>query len=137
MNEAPPNSHYTALSNATRLPSAVETLVEFFGSRDVEAYFVGGVVRDTLMGRKSEDIDIAVSVDAVTIGRELADALGTHCVSLHDEWQLARVALNDAEWSGYVDIAPIRGDIKQDLHRRDFTINAMALPVERRALRGF
>ena len=129
MNEAPPISHYTALSNATHVPSAVETLVEFFGSRDVEAYFVGGVVRDTLMGRKSEDIDIAVSANAVAIGRELADALGTHCVSLHDEWQLARVVVHYAEWSGYVDIAPIRGDIKQDLHRRDFTINAMALPM--------
>ena len=129
MNEAPPNSHYTALSNATRLPSAVETLVDFFGGRKVEAYFVGGVVRDVLVGRQAEDIDIAVSANAVAIGRELANALGTHCVSLHDEWQLARVALNDAEWSGYVDIAPIRGDIKQDLHRRDFTINAMALPV--------
>ena len=129
MNEAPPISHYTALSNATRLPSAVETLVEFFGSREVEAYFVGGVVRDTLMGRKSEDIDIAVSVDAVTIGRELAEALGTHCVSLHDEWQVARVVLNDAEWPGYVDIATIQGDIERDLCRRDFTINAMALPM--------
>ena len=129
MNEAPPNSHYTALSNATRLPSAVETLVEFFGSRDVEAYFVGGVVRDTLMGRKSEDIDIAVSVDAVTIGRQLAEALGTHCVSLHDEWQVARVVLNDAEWSSNVDIATIQGDIEWDLCRRDFTINAMALPM--------
>ena len=129
MNEAPPISHYTALSNATRLPSAVETLVEFFGSREVEAYFVGGVVRDMLMGRKSEDIDIAVSVDAVTIGRELAEALGTHCVSLHDEWQVARVVLNDAEWPGYVDIATIQGDIERDLCRRDFTINAMALPM--------
>ena len=104
-------------------------LVEFFRSRDVEAYFVGGVVRDMLMGRKSEDIDIAVSVDAVTIGRELAEALGTHCVSLHDEWQVARVVLNDAEWSGYVDIATIQDDIERDLCRRDFTINAMALPM--------
>ena len=129
MNEAPPISHYTALSNATHVPSAVETLVEFFGSRDVEAYFVGGVVRDTLMGRKSEDIDIAVSVDAVTIGRQLAEALGTHCVSLHDEWQVARVVLNDAEWSSNVDIATIQGDIEWDLCRRDFTINAMALPM--------
>ena len=129
MNEAPSISHYTALSDATHVPSAVETLVEFFGSRDVEAYFVGGVVRDTLMGRKSEDIDIAVSVDAVTIGRELAEALGTHCVSLHDEWQVARVALNDAEWSSNVDIATIQGDIERDLCRRDFTINAMALPM--------
>ena len=129
MNEAPPNSHYTALSNATRLPSAVETLVDFFGGRKVEAYFVGGVVRDTLMGRKSEDIDIAVSVDAVTIGRQLAEALGTHCVSLHDEWQVARVVLNDAEWSSNVDIATIQGDIEWDLCRRDFTINAMALPM--------
>ena len=127
MNEAPSISHYTALSNAA--PSAMEMLVEFFGGRDVEAYFVGGVVRDTLMGRKFDDIDIAVSLDAVTIGRELAEALGTHCVSLHDDWHVARVALNDVEWSGYIDISTMQGDIERDLCRRDFTINAMALPM--------
>ena len=130
MNEAPSICHYTDLSDALRLPPVVSRLVEFFDSRDSVAYIVGGAVRDAVMGRDSEDLDVALSGDAYLAGREIAEAFGGRCAPLNDERQVARVALHDADWSGYVDVAAIQGcGIEQDLRRRDFTINAMAAPL--------
>ena len=130
MNEAPSISHYADLSDALRLPPVASRLVEFFGSRDAVAYIVGGAVRDAVLGRDSEDLDVALSGDAYLAGREIAEAFGGRCVPLNDEWQVTRVVLHDADWSGHVDVAAIQGcSIEQDLRRRDFTINAMAVPL--------
>ncbi len=104
---------------------------EYSHGSGVDAYLVGGILRDTLMGRGAEDVDIAVSADAGRVGRNLAAALDGHYVPLHDEdkWQVARVVLRDSGVHRYIDIATIHGDIEQDLRKRDFTINAMALPI--------
>ena len=135
MNEAPVISPYTALSHAMRLPPVVGRLVEFFGVRDVEAYLVGGAIRDALMGRDVEDIDVAVDADAYSVGMEVADAFNGSCARLHDDWQVARVAIPEDGRLFLIDIATFGGDIERDLHRRDFTINAMGMPM-RAALDG-
>ena len=93
MNEAPVISPYTALSYAMRLPPMVGRLVEFFGARDIEAYIVGGAIRDALMCREAEDVDVAVDADAYPVATEIAEALNGSCARLHDEWQVARVAI--------------------------------------------
>ena len=130
MNEAPSISHYADLFDALRLPPVVNRLAEFFVSNRYDAYLVGGAVRDALTGREVEDIDIAVNGDALRVSAELAESLAGHCVPLHSDWQVARVALPDADRRGHVDIAAIQGcGIEQDLRRRDFTINAMGLPL--------
>ena len=131
MNESPPIPRYTVLPDAVRLPPVVNRLVEFFDSENYDAYLVGGAVRDTLMGRNAEDIDLAVCGDAYSVGRQIADALGGRCARLNDERQVARVTLRDADWTGNVDVAAIRGgNIERALLRRDFTINALALPMD-------
>ena len=129
MNEAPVISHYTALSHAVRLPPVVGRLVEFFGVRDVEAYLVGGAIRDALMGRDVEDIDVAVDADAYSVAAEVADAFNGSCARLHDDWQVARVAIPEEGRLFFIDITTFESDIERDLHRRDFTINAMAVPM--------
>ena len=135
MNEAPPIPRYTALPHAMRFPPVVQRLASFFAEMDsanasIDAYLVGGVIRDTLMGRGVDDIDIAVNKDAYTVGNEIANALGGSCVRLHDDWQIARVAVSDCGGAvGFVDITTYQGGIEQDLRRRDFTINALGLPV--------
>ncbi len=129
MNEAPVISPYTALSYAMRLPPVVGRLVEFFGVRDIEAYIVGGAIRDALMGRKVEDVDVAVNADAYPVGMEIAEALNGSCARLHDDWQVARVAIPEEGRLRLIDIATFESDIERDLRRRDFTINAMAVPV--------
>ncbi len=129
MNEASVISSYSALSYALRLPPVVGRLVEFFGARDVKAYLVGGAVRDALMGCEAEDIDVAVHADAYSTALELAEALNGRCAQLHDDLQVARVAIPEEGGLRFIDMVTFEGDIELDLQRRDFTINAMALPM--------
>jgi len=99
-------------------------------------YLVGGAVRDLLLGRGRADIDLVVEGDAAV----LAERLGAEVTS-HERFGTAKVALNGHE----VDIAGARSesyprpgalpvvvggaDLADDLRRRDFTINAMAIPL--------
>ena len=129
MNEAPVISPYTALPYAMRLPPVVGRLVEFFAGRDVEAYLVGGAIRDALMGCEAEDIDVAVNADAHSVAAEIAEALGGDCARLHDDWKVARVAIPEEGGIRFIDIATFESGIERDLRRRDFTINAMAVPM--------
>ena len=135
MYEAPSISRYTALPHAMRFPPVVQRLAAFFAGRrsadaSIDAYLVGGVIRDTLMGCAVLDIDIAVNRDAYAVGSEIANALGGNCVRLHDDWQIARVAvIDEGAAAGIVDITTYQGGIEQDLRRRDFTLNAMGLPI--------
>ena len=130
MHESHPSSDSTLLSRTLRFPPLVSKLADFFDGRDGEAYLVGGVVRDALLGIEAEDVDIAVAGDAFSVGGQIADAFGGRCVLLHCDWQVARVVMSQNDCKGNVDIAAIRGDIGSDLHGRDFTINAMAMPMD-------
>jgi tRNA nucleotidyltransferase (CCA-adding enzyme) len=99
-------------------------------------YLVGGAVRDLLLGHGRADIDLVVEGDAA----ELAARLGADVVS-HERFATAKVGLDGHE----VDIAAARSEtyphpgalpvvepaagVEADLARRDFTINAMAIPL--------
>ena len=100
-------------------------------------------MRDRLMGRGTgTDIDLAVKGDAVALGRELADSLGGSPTPLSVPRGMMRIVVagngrggrdagNDDEskdWS--IDLTGYDEDIEKDLARRDFTINAMAVPLE-------
>jgi len=106
------------------------------------AYLVGGAVRDLMLGIASPDLDIAVEADAHATARALAERLGG-VVREHDRFATATVYLDANLW---IDIAQTRtetyptpgslpvvnpAELVDDLRRRDFTINAMAV-----ALRG-
>jgi tRNA nucleotidyltransferase (CCA-adding enzyme) len=103
-------------------------------------YLVGGAVRDVLMGEPNFDVDIAVEGDGIALGEALAEALGGRVVP-HDRFGTAIVVYK----GGRVDVATARTEfydspgalptveqasIRQDLYRRDFTINAMAASVK-------
>jgi poly(A) polymerase len=107
-----------------------------------QGYIVGGFIRDLLLERETNDIDIAVSGDATSIAREVAKEIGGKFVLLDDVNNVARVVViedeqprgtsqnqesHGAEW--HFDFSPFTGDIESDLARRDFTINAMALEL--------
>ena len=101
-------------------------------------YLVGGAVRDLLLGRGRTDIDLAIEGDATA----LATRLGGEVVE-HERFATAKVRLGEHE----VDIATARAEtyphpgalpdveptagIAEDLARRDFTVNAMAIPLRR------
>ncbi len=84
-------------------------------------------MRDALMGRQSHDVDAAVRGDVLALGQELARRLGGSFVPLDPMRGVARVVCRDG--GPTVDLASMEGTVEQDLARRDFTIDAMALPV--------
>lgn len=93
------------------------------------AYVVGGAVRDVLLGRRARDLDIAVAGDAVAFARRIAAVLGGRFVELDGENGVARIVLDEGDVR-YIDVAQLRGALQEDLRRRDFTIDALAVPLE-------
>jgi tRNA nucleotidyltransferase (CCA-adding enzyme) len=99
------------------------------------AYLVGGAVRDLLLGGSRADLDVVVEGEV----RPLAEALGGE-VTEHERFETATVRVGEL----VVDLARSRAEsyerpgalptvspapIRDDLARRDFTINAMAVPL--------
>ena len=88
-------------------------------------YLVGGSVRDALLKRKREylDLDFIILDQAVSIARNIAKEYQAGFVVLDAERKIARVVFKGTT----VDFAEIEGDsLEEDLWRRDFTINAIA-----------
>jgi tRNA nucleotidyltransferase (CCA-adding enzyme) len=119
---------------------AVFEAVQAVGEGFEGVYLVGGAVRDLLMDEPSFDVDIAVEGDGIAFGRALARALGGRVVP-HEKFGTA-VVVHDG---GRVDVATARTEfydypgalpaveqasIRQDLYRRDFTINALAVSLK-------
>ncbi len=106
------------------------------------SYLVGGFVRDLLLGAGNFDIDIVVEKDAIGLARIFADRTNGSLVK-YEKFKTAKVILKD---KSKIDFATAReehyeypaalptvefGTIKQDLFRRDFTINAMAVMLNK------
>jgi putative nucleotidyltransferase with HDIG domain len=93
------------------------------------AYVVGGFVRDWLLGRKTDDIDIAVKGDALSVAQEVARALDGKYVLLDEINKIARVVItSERHW--HLDFTSFSNDIQDDLTRRDFTIDALAVDLQ-------
>ena len=94
--------------------------------QNVEAYIVGGFVRDVLMGKKSPDRDLILcNCDVEKFSRELADKLNAHFIELDPINKIYRIVLENK--IDYIDITmPIENDFEKDIKRRDLTINAIA-----------
>ncbi len=102
---------------------------------ETPVYLVGGAVRDLLLGRERTDLDVAVEGDAAALGRRLGGE-----VREHERFATATVPLDGRE----LDLATARSEtyrspgalpqvrpasLTEDLGRRDFTVNAMAVPL--------
>jgi putative nucleotidyltransferase with HDIG domain len=97
--------------------------------RGERAWVVGGAVRDRLLGRPVLDLDIAVEGDARAIARHLALVAGGPVFQLSGQFGAWRVHAPDRVWQ--IDVAVLQGDsIEDDLAQRDFTINAIAEPLD-------
>lgn len=91
----------------------------------VEAYVVGGAVRDDLLGRQVVDVDVSTP-DAEVAARIYAGLAKGAVFPLSERHGAWRVAFRDGRT---VDFTPLTGSIEDDLRTRDFTINAIAQPV--------
>jgi tRNA nucleotidyltransferase/poly(A) polymerase len=94
--------------------------------RGEEAWVVGGAVRDEFLCRPVVDLDIACR-DPQEAGRAYARRSGGFLFSLSERHGAWRVAL---EGGRTVDFTPLRNGIRDDLATRDFTINAIAAPLQ-------
>ncbi len=125
-----PGSHFHwPGDNPVETPGLISQVFAFLNGKGVEAYIVGGFIRDTLLGRPSEDIDLAVKADSRTLALELAETIGFTFVPLDAERGVYRLVYGEKGSQFEIDISTIRGDINRDLSERDFTIDAMALPA--------
>jgi len=125
------------------LPPPVLALIKIAGKEAAnmgqELYIVGGVVRDLFLARINYDFDLVIEGDAVSLAKKLAGDTGAK-LTVHERFGTAKLIY--PEFS--LDLATARsetysrpgalpsvkpGSLKDDLIRRDFSINAMALHV--------
>ncbi len=95
-------------------------------------WLAGGPVRDLLLGRRLHDWDFAVTHHAMQLARKVADALNAAYYPLDKSRDTGRVVAK-APNSQLItlDFAALRGNtLEQDLHLRDFTINAIAMQLD-------
>lgn len=128
----------------TRLPARIQHLLREIGAlaseQEIDAYVVGGFVRDLLLGVENLDVDVVVERDAFLLAEAVAQRLGG-VVTGHRRFGTAKVTLPDGQ---KVDIATARSEsygrpgalpevepssIRDDLRRRDFTFNALAIQI--------
>ena len=109
---------------------AVCRIRDLLASQGVQAYLVGGFLRDLLLGVATRDIDLAVEGDASHLARVLADRLDGSFVPLGERHQMARAVFSMQGEVWQIDVAALQGTVLDDLKRRDFTIDAMALPLD-------
>jgi tRNA nucleotidyltransferase (CCA-adding enzyme) len=130
-----------------RLPQERLSLLRELGNladeEGVSLYLVGGVVRDLLLKRMDWDLDLAVEGDGISFARLVADRYGAG-LAVFERFATARLAFPDGL---KMDIASTRREsyaqpavlptvqpasIEEDLFRRDFTINAIAVQLNPR-----
>lgn len=120
------------------LPAPVEKIITKLNEHGFEAYAVGGCVRDTLLGRNPEDWDITTSALPEQVKALFPRTVdtgilhGTVTVLMQGEGYEVTTYRIDGEYEdgrhpNQVEFTP---DLREDLRRRDFTINAMAYSRE-------
>ena len=137
----------TAVPLKPRIPQRWLPLLREVGAlaaaEDAAAYAVGGCVRDWLLGRPVRELDVMVEGDSLAAARALASAhRGT--VREHPQFLTATVEYHAGRRRQRVDVAACRqetyrapaayprvspGTLHDDLRRRDFTVNAMAMSL--------
>jgi poly(A) polymerase len=98
--------------------------------KDLEAYIVGGAVRDALLGRPISDLDLITPIDPTSLAKTFARQINGHWFWLDEERRQSRVVVSKNDTPLYYDFARFRApDLKRDLLDRDFSVNALALPL--------
>jgi tRNA nucleotidyltransferase (CCA-adding enzyme) len=138
-----PNKMNLAGSIKELLPENVVSLIRRAGEaarkQQQRLYLVGGVVRDILLERHNLDLDLVVEGDAIKLALEIASyerakvTVHPHFGTAKLRWPDRSLDLTTARSETYTKPGALPtvkpGTIKDDLSRRDFTINAMAIAL--------
>ncbi|MBU2221580.1 MAG: hypothetical protein KJ722_03075, partial [Candidatus Omnitrophica bacterium] len=118
----------------------IAVLRRLAGELDYNAYLVGGCVRDLLLGMKNLDLDIVIEGDGIAFAEKLSAHLGvkvvfhrrfgtaTCFIHSHLKLDIATCRREFYPEPGHLPVVSA-GLLKDDLFRRDFTINAMAISI--------
>ena len=127
------------LTDHTLIIDELETRIKFHNWNSILAflpegsYLVGGYIRDIILGRETEevDVDIVVPFNAIEIGKKIANNLGSKFIILDKKREVIRIILNNI----YIDIAnQVSSTIVGDLSSRDFSINSIAFLFDKKCL---
>ena len=127
-----------------RLPPRIVRLLRELGrsadEKGIGLYLVGGVVRDLLLKRRNWDVDLTVEGDGISFARQVTNRYGAG-LALFERFSTARLVFPDGlkvdiastRRESYADPAALpdvmTASLEEDLFRRDFTINAMAIQL--------
>ncbi len=113
-----------------RLAAAPPVVIAREALADTEpAWIAGGAVRDAALGREVTDLDLAVAGDPAVAARAIAERGEGHAFELSAEFATWRAVARDGAWQA--DMTALRGEtIEADLDARDFTLGAVAVPLD-------
>lgn len=112
-----------------RLPELVDLVGQQLDNGE-RGYLVGGAVRDLVLDREAQDYDFAILRDPKRIANKIADYLNGAFYMMDPLRSTCRVIYQGNNNSPRViDFSALQGDINNDLQKRDFTINAMAIDL--------
>jgi poly(A) polymerase len=121
------NMEKVELTRRLRRKKIVSCTMQLANRKRLNAWLVGGSIRDTALGIRWRDYDMVIRGNARSFASQLSKALGGHFFSLGDQWEEYRIVLPRKR---YIDIKQVKG-IDEDLAARDFTMNAVAMDLSK------
>ena len=127
------------LTDHTLIIDELETSIKFhkldliLGFLPTGSYLVGGYIRDIILGRETEkvDVDIVVPLNAIEIGKKIAENIESKFIILDEKREVIRIFLNHID----IDIAnQVSSTVEEDLCSRDFSINSIAFLLDKKCL---
>ena len=125
------HTNHTLIIDELETSIKIHNLDLILGFLPKGSYLVGGYIRDIILGRKTEklDVDIVVPLNAIEIGKKIADNIGSKIIILDKKREVVRIILNNI----YIDIAnQVSSSIEGDLCSRDFSINSIAFLFDKK-----
>jgi len=128
-----------AFTNHTLIIDELERSIKFYNWNNIlsflpkGSYLVGGYIRNIILGRVTEevDVDIVVPFNAIEIGKKISENFKSKFIILDNKREVVRIILNNIS----IDIAnQISSTIEGDLSKRDFTINSIAFLLDKKCL---
>lgn len=135
--------NYNSYFNAD-LKAIFELCSKIASESGFKLYLIGGLVRDMLLNQKSLDVDISVEGNAIEFAQVLKQKCSAKIISTHKDFGTVKVEINGEK----IDLASTRSEtyphaghlpkvveigcpLKKDVLRRDFTINSLALSLNK------